>query len=1586
MGKSSFGRRGRRLALAALLALSVAVPAPVARAFAEGVDGLLAQAAQDGRAWSAAGDLKVAGGVEGVDWRLDGTVLHVTGPAPLTLANADGVATSATTVRVDPGVAADLTLAGVHIASATVCPIDVATNLYGTADGSRAARGSQIVAPTSLYLKVADGTENSLTVTASGSIYAGIRCGEGSSLVVDDGRDNRDASGAMARVEGDKVAADIVLSDGTVVEAGSHASALDSDNPGYLEVHGGGQGSGIGGSSYEDGGTLTFNGGRLKVDVYGWNFSGEGGTSYSAGIGAGGEANGTATAMTFNGGTIETHGGLHGAGIGAGHSDCSGYGAMLPDAIPTPRLGRGVTYAGDININGGFIESFGGWHGGAFGSACWSTNAGHTVTVTGGTLIPHHGTGGGGAHSDGGRYNVFPDIGGSGGFVVISGGSVFCTDPVRYFLGIGDTAWSNDAGMAPGYNTGDPNDPNKVFMVTIDLSAEIKRVNEDGTVVGGDNLIHDWELLVAGQRYDYGAPHRFYDGKLYLWLPKQATSEQVTVNLSYVDENGAVQKVNPLFRNPGQEDTLKRYVDFELPASYADKLVKPYDGLPFEPYDIGGAGNSITTDEALPKTLSDPDKVTYKYQVYTGRDGEPVGPEVSEDGGLPSDEGVMRLTMTSTQFSDNPDPIYADFKENYWGHRAVGWCEITPVPSRVALVEAQWVADGAPGSDGHDARQAIKVAANISGGFFDDDPDCPVAATCKAPEGKVQLYVDGEAVGEPIELLFEPKVLDGGRSVTLPQNAWRVDNGAGGSTTRFEYTFVPADRDILVPTATDDREHEVTVRYLPSKNYLASANPTEDDDVPSATVRIDPVDPGAEVEPGPGDPDDPDDPANHLVVEQGESEEGDDGSRLVKGTVTTVFRAPTDDDPHPGRVELKLSTASSAPVRVTASDGSVFTAQIVCDEDGVPVRDEAGRIAVTLDPEAVGKGNLTIVQEPNGAYVGTTFSFEVTVLPDASVEPAPAVAKAVVNLTHPDGPTRPGDRLRYTVTASNGAAGSAWTDVVVTDALPSCLKLDGGSAHLTNGADLLDVDGRPAEGDGPLVPGQWRLSAPGADGRAVLEVACGTVYGGSSATVTFECVVADDAVGRDGDAADLSNSASATGTRPNPDQGEGAPPTVGPVEPDDAPAVTPSGGSEVAPGEPADGALASRKTVENLSRPAQAGRTLVGDRLRYTVEVSLGGSPATRVDDVRVADPLPAGIEPVPGTVRLTTPDGRELTVDDGCYDAQTRVLALHCGELWGGESLIVTFEAVVGASALGSDGANVAYVGASVPQAPGDPDAPAPGTAVDPDDLPSLDPDAPGDPDDPGVVEVATPPATPSQILGSDPAPEDVVVTKEVENLDRSDGTTRVGDTVRYRLSLSLRQEGSALMGAVLRDDVPRGLEPVSGSIRLLGPDGADIAVDDGCYDPWSRTLAVSVGTVCGPQTATLVFDALVTPDAVGRDIGNVAIAFGEMPSQVSLPLSGPGRGEPFSPAGGWGLYERTHPRYGSDTVWPAGAGPDGGVLPADRELPSTGSDGRRTIVSRHPLGLLPVTGDGSSVAGAVALAASAASALLVLVRRRRP
>lgn len=1530
--------------------------------------------------FAVAAPFNVQGGIAGTDYSYDNGILSILTSTPMTISTS---ASTTSTIQINAGVHADLTLDGVTIEGADKPAINLITNLRDTASGAPATDGSQIRNPTSLYLKLKDGSHNRLTTNAPTN-NAGIRCGEGSILTIDDELDNRLQGGGTAPVEGEKVTADVTLLGGKVISAGSLSTALDSANPGTLEIIGGGYAPGIGGSPCENGGTMTFNGGNLDVRTYGWNFAGEGGASFSAGIGGAGSADGTATVMTFNGGHVNAYGGLHGAGIGAGHS---GHDSVIGSQQPNSITSRGTTncqganpnVAGNIEINGGYIYSQGGWHGGAFGSACWSSNKDKTIKITGGTLIPVAGTGGGGAHT--GDYSVFPEIGGSKGYVVITGGSVRCTDPTIRFQGIGTTAWGNEAYLAPGYNVSDPNDPNKVFMVKIDLSSEIKKHQGDGSTTGGNNRIGKWELLVAGEPYAYGSPQQFDDGKLYLWLPKSATKEQVTVNLTYYDDKGEEVAIEPLFRNPGDVDTLKRYVQFELPDEYTESLKKNYDGLPFTAYDI--VANPITTEEEPAKILNNKDAVTYVYQRYDKKDGTPQGAEINDGGQLPSDEGVMRFTMTSTQFSNEEKD---GFKENYWGHRAFGWCEIYAVPSRVSLVEAKWVTDQEPGKNEHDAHQQIEVTAEIMGGYFDNDPTKPVADTCKAPTGRVQIYVDDEPVGAPIPLRFNDETIqtdDSRATVVLPKNATAIDNGKGGSYTRFNYTFTPADEDFHVPNESLDatNSHKITVQYLRGLNYLESANPTEDKDVPSDEVRIKPVDPEGTIEADPtkgpediktnppvddpGDPDDPDDPDNPNDPDD-PSQPGDKPSnnpgKLITGAMTIRYVAPTAANPMPGQVKLSLKTPSSAAPTITTEDGRIIDAVFATDEAGNPVRGADGNYEILINPQAIGKTKLSVKQPANGAYTSTRWNYDVTVLPDPGIAPDPSATKTATNVTHPDGPNQSGDRIHYEITATNNALGSIWKHATARDMLPAGLTLDEASVQLHNKA--AGFEGALTKTDSATpAQGQFALTQT-ADKRTQIVVGVGDVGGGTSATISFDCIIQPDAVGTD-----ITNLAEFQGSRLDPNdipQGDDEQKTIPDANPTPTNPAAPLDDPEVIPADSAKGKFEAAKRVENITNP-QADRTHLGDTLRYTLTFTNTDASHTATFDTLISDPLPLGVDPITSSIRLITPDGVSHTVDGAAWHADTRLLSVYAGDVIGGQSVSLVFDVKVTPDALSHSITNVAQLTGTYPskstEASHDPGTPGPsvvepGTPDNPDnpgdnpsdpndpsapdnpgDNPGDDPSDPDNPDNPGgnpgdspTFVVLTPESTPAVVVADDPAKDDITVAKQAANLTRDDDTTHVGDIVRYTITATNNKEHTALHNTVINDHVPQGLEVLCGSIKLTQPNGELTDVLDSVFDIPTHTLRVVAGQLNGGETITLTFDALVTKDALNADIGNVAQVYGELPSKIDLsldPLTPGNKADPIKDNDA--AWLSTHLVITSPVSYAPGTDQDGGVLEGD-------------------------------------------------------
>ena len=192
---------------------------------------------------------------------------------------------------------------------------------------------------------------------------------------------------------------------------------------------------------------------------------------------------------------------------------------------------------------------------------------------------------------------------------------------------------------------------------------------------------------------------------------------------------------------------------------------------------------------------------------------------------------------------------------------------------------------------------------------------------------------------------------------------------------------------------------------------------------------------------------------------------------------------------------------------------------------------------------------------------------------------------------------------------------------------------------------------------------------------------------------------------------------------------------------------------------------------------------------------------------------------------------------------------------------------------------------------------------------------------------------------------------------------------------------------GAVVRDEIPKGLEPLAGPIRLTAPDGSEREVPDAAYDPATRILTVTAGDQAGGRTAVLSFECEVTEEAVGADTGNVASAHGTRPSDIDPSEVAPGAtrpapGEPFSPSGGWDAFLEGHPGVDNADAPAYAPGTDakGGVVPADPS-DDDGSDSGKTRIR------LAQTGDALLAAAVpLALAALAAGAVLIaLVARRR-
>ena len=261
--------------------------------------------------------------------------------------------------------------------------------------------------------------------------------------------------------------------------------------------------------------------------------------------------------------------------------------------------------------------------------------------------------------------------------------------------------------------------------------------------------------------------------------------------------------------------------------------------------------------------------------------------------------------------------------------------------------------------------------------------------------------------------------------------------------------------------------------------------------------------------------------------------------------------------------------------------------------------------------------------------------------------------------------------------------------------------------------------------------------------------------------------------------------------------------------------------------------------------------------------------------------------------------------------------------------------------------------------------------------------------------------PGTVGPVAPADPDAAQVTVTKESTNkTPHGDGKAHVGDLIAYTVTVA--NGGAAetcVYDVVVSDELPVGVEVVAGTMVLELPDGETVAVPDSVYDPATHAISVFAGSLRGGERVVLRFDARVTEDAEGRDIGNHAVASFVRPSDAPTETifgrddDAPAPGDLAKPEdfAGSVVLDPTpaaYPDGASDPVAPV----EGGSGGADDSGGSGGSGTLRpalTPLSRVPVGrILPVTGDVASlgpVLAGLAIAALGATGALVARSRRR-
>lgn len=1484
-----------------------------------------------------------------------------------TVSSAQAVPTG---IRVAPGVKADITFAGVNISSHF--PMDIATNSTQNTYDTVEINHADVKNPTTVHLTLADGTANVLRAGSFSSVvtgdpsfnteYPGLRCGEGSVLTIDDGVRNVDVAGnPIAPVNGLIPAGtqyvnrdgEQIASTGDGKDLASSLSNLESRQAGTLHVMGGIRSAAIGGGPLENSGFMTFNGGIITAEA---NDPGTNG----AGCGIGGGHAGGGTTTIINGGTIVALGSYHGAGIGGG---CTYNGGMSRDNKRTYPLRDALlsrhassTIAGDITINGGFVRSKGWTHSNAFGQGCGGTNTGKTILVTGGTLLPE---------ADLTQQSGFLDIGGEGGYVIITGGSVYC--------GTNSTGFKFQGNDGDGKAWGDLAMTTKVGMITVDVKSKIQAMADKEQVTPDfDAKLESWELLIDKFLTDplYGAPARLNEGKLYLWLPDGTNkNHQIDANFSYyVGDKLLTSKTTLPEGNTGT--TVKEWEEFILDETFVEEnWSKYYDGEGLKGIDV--EEKPIPVENPADGSLDDNNYIKYNFQQMD-EDGNALG-AASTSTETPADAGLYDIEVRSDQYASN-----ATFAQTYWGHVATGRAVISPVTSKTSwelsepvklkvtkedgTVEEKeysaptWAQDENAGNFNTATNNHLVVPVDVTSDklpFGDAYPDGSNMSkpTCKAPTGRLQLYVDDRMVPESLGGVIEFDRAD--LEDTAFEEAWiKVDaTGREHTMAYFNLTRGQLEAFGLEDKSADGNQHSVYVEYTSARkgsgprdestagvveaaalapltdvetdeswqpahndsayvNYYESANESVPVEIELATpdFRLFNETGTGYVPNGEGLSEDQQvaNDAKLKLDDKTERDWIDPGTLELRGTQdqtdVSEFRDVVDEgtgtvtETRQDWFPLYVQTNSIGDIVFTSSNPSVIQIEpndFTSQRTYVDGKTDYG-VGAKAKVISAGKATITATIKGTGAYSSVTKSFDVYVFPDLAKEPELTMAENAYNATRSDGTIRPGDTLRYVVTATNTKNDTACINPVYELGIPADTDFESLVALDPEGNEVPDV--------------KYGVC----DGKVVVE-SLPTLFGGQSYKFRMDVKVKPDVVTKpDGQKADLLSKSKTEGIYGvNPDKfawddripAEGLPASpaevqANPTLPDPDPAPEPEEPEPIVPDGPA--------ATEIL------GGDLLDPQPEDPDDPDSPKKPGVPVGPVESDSPFGEAVKADPDDPsKPAAPD--DPTADPDTPEGQPPREPVKEGDV------IVKF----GDKEDPESPDDIAkeldeQIQKKIEE---DPEA-------DHVDIPvTIERPNPDDPDaDPEIVNViVTVPITP-EMRPEPPAPVDpddrddhdlVIVPADVDPRSSGDITTTktaenvtpgfdkrpnkasalVGDTVRFTITVGNSKPGSAYYDVIVKDPLPVGISYVPGSAVVTDATGMVYRDFEADWDAGSRTLGFCVGDVPGLTQATVTFDCVVTGEALSGngDLSNVAVPLGTQPSQTvpepdpDNPTSGP-------------------------------------------------------------------------------------------------
>lgn len=375
----------------------------------------------------------------------------------------------------------------------------------------------------------------------------------------------------------------------------------------------------------------------------------------------------------------------------------------------------------------------------------------------------------------------------------------------------------------------------------------------------------------------------------------------------------------------------------------------------------------------------------------------------------------------------------------------------------------------------------------------------------------------------------------------------------------------------------------------------------------------------------------------------------------------------TEEEPQEDAFSVRTALVGG-PGTVTAGNGTVAPGADYPVEWTVP----EGYIVTSVVVN--GKEDPSLLDAGRFDITSIDCNYDIVVNVGKAPAPRPVVSKTVVNDSRIEG-NRVGDRLTYTITVRNDQERTVWRDGFIEDRIPLGMSLDTASLKLS--VQGSSAQALPVSCYDPLT--------------RTLRVPLGPVAEDVTYVLTFSTTIVQTAI-QPGDGSNLANVAVATEKDGSPVPGpDGKPAESQPAIPNDEAGATPLPGAE--------GDVT--KTASNLTQQGSA--VQAGDRVLYRIAVS-NKAPGTVWTNVRVKDPIPAGLAVDVSTIKLVYPDGTSKTLDAAVYDGQSRELAVFVGDVFGGEEYRVEFEAVVGDDAVGADIGNVASAIGGKPSEEGKP------------------------------------------------------------------------------------------------------------------------------------------------------------------------------------------------------------------------------------------------------------------------------------------